>query len=162
MNQSPSPAEASPIVTDVVRRLHRIFQAVDLFSKRALRNHGVTGPQIWALRTIHDAECTTMPELAQRLHLQQSAVSVLVDPLEEHELASRHRSLEGVGIPELWLTSVGRRLVSSVAEPPCSNIARGVEGLSLAELKDLHRAVGILRRVLEVPEPAGEKAEPKG
>jgi len=47
-------------LSESVEMLHQIFQAVDLFSRQTLRDFGVTGPQIWALRTIDDGDVVSM------------------------------------------------------------------------------------------------------
>lgn len=132
--RSESRAEVPGAVSESVRGLHRIFQNVDLFSRRALRQFGVSGPQIWALRTIRDAECTTMSDLARRLHLHPSTVSGIIDRLEGRGLALRLGA---------------------------ANDARGIGSLSSDELACVHRAVQILSRIMDVPDPSGGGSEPR-
>jgi DNA-binding MarR family transcriptional regulator len=155
-----SKTNSARAVSESVRGLHRIFQNVDLFSRKTLREFGVSGPQIWALRMIRDAECTTMTDLAHRLHLHPSTVSGIVDRLEERALASRHQAAGDARVTELRLTPSGRRMVSKVPEPPRSKVARGIGALSASELIHVQRAVQILSRIMDVPEPAGKEAEP--
>jgi DNA-binding MarR family transcriptional regulator len=157
MNNRAEDPETSQSIAETVRGMHRIFQNVDLFSKRTLRDLGVSGPQLWALRTIRDAECTTMSELAERIHLHPSTVSGIVDRLEERGLASREQAADDARVVELRLSSSGRNLVARAPEPPRSKIARGIERLSVEELACVHRAVGILSRIMDVPEPTGEE-----
>lgn len=154
MRNQPSAEAPLRAVDESVRGLHRIFQNIDLFSRRVLREFGVSGPQIWALRTIRDAEVTTMSELALRLHLHPSTVSGIVDRLEEHALAVRSQASDDARVTELRLTPAGRKVVSRVPEPPRSRLARGVESLPPEELACVHRAVGILSRIMDVPGPA--------
>jgi DNA-binding MarR family transcriptional regulator len=125
MTNRRSPEDDSEAVAECVRGLHRIFQNVDLFSKKALRAFGVSGPQIWALRTIRDAECLSMSELAERLHLHPSTVNGIVDRLEERCLAARRQAAGDARVTELRLTSSGRQLLPSVPEPPRSKGHRG-------------------------------------
>jgi DNA-binding MarR family transcriptional regulator len=145
--------DVPPTVDEVVRSLYRIFQSIDHFSRKSLRELGVSGPQVWALRTIRDAECTTERELARRIHLPPGTVSGLVDRLEAHGVAARRAAHEGDRVAELRLTSSGRRLVSQAPEPPQSRIARGVEGLPMRDLTCLHRAMEILVQLLEGEDP---------
>ncbi len=152
---------SAPGVEHVVRGLHRIFQSVDQFSRKSLREWGVSGPQVWALRTIRGAECTTEGELARRIHLPPGTVSAIVNRLEELGAAARRDAFEDDGSLELRLTSCGRRLLSRAPEPPQSRIARGVERLPAQDLECLCRAVETLLQILEGPEPA-EEGEPLG
>jgi DNA-binding MarR family transcriptional regulator len=160
MKDRGSPRDEDDAVAECVQGLHRIFQNVDLFSKRTLRDFGVTGPQIWALRTIRDAECVSMRELAERLHLHPSTVSGIVDRLEEKGLAARHEAAQDARVTDLRLTSSGRKLLPGVPEPPRSRVARGLEGLPPEELACIRRAVQILNRIMDVPVPDGEETEP--
>jgi DNA-binding MarR family transcriptional regulator len=156
MTSSKEP-EVPPTVDEVVRGLYRIFQSIDHFSRKSLRELGVSGPQVWALRTIRDAECTTERELARRIHLPPGTVSGLVDRLEAHGAAARRAAHEGDRVVELRLTSSGRQLASRAPEPPQSRIARGVELLPLGDLACLHRAVEILARLLESEGPTNDE-----
>src|SRR5579872_214556 len=155
MNGGGHESDVPPMVDEVVLGLHRIFQSIDHFSRKSLREFGVSGPLVWALRTIRDAECTTLDDLARRIHLPPGTVSGLVERLEERGAAARRAAFEGDGALELRLTSSGRRLLSEAPEPPQSRIARGIERLSLLELSCLHQAVAILNRLMDVRDSEG-------
>jgi DNA-binding MarR family transcriptional regulator len=145
------PGELPGIVTDTVRGIHRILQVSDFFSRKALREFGVSGPQLWALRAIRDGECTTMSDLALRTHLPLRTVMSLVELLEERGLAVLRRTPGEGTVADLRLTAGGRRLLSETSEPPRSKIVRGIEGLGAEDLSCLRRAVEILARMLELP-----------
>ena len=155
MSDHHSPERTARAVSESVRGLHRILHACDLFTRKTVRECGVSGIQIWTLRTILDAECTTMEELAHRLHLHPVTVSSIVDRLEARDLASRRQTSPDSGITELRLSAAGRRLAYEVPEPPHSKITRGVEALSPDDLECVRRAVAILGHLLDAPEPAG-------
>lgn len=156
MNDRPSPDATLRVVSESVRGLQRIIHNCDLFSRKALREFGISGLQIWALRTVLDAECTTMDELARRLHLSPGTVSSIVDRLEARDLASRRRAAEDSRTTDLRLTAAGRRLAFEAPEPPHSKVSRGVEALSREDLECVHRAVEILGHILDIPEPADQ------
>ena len=84
-------------IEEVVRHLHRIFKVVDTFSRRTLAEFGVSGPQIWALRTIEASGSLTMGELAGALFLHMSTVTGIVDRLEGRRLVVRERFGEDRG-----------------------------------------------------------------
>ena len=54
------PSGHKELLSETVEMLHRVFQAVDLFSRQTLRDFGVSGPQIWALRSIDQAGVSSM------------------------------------------------------------------------------------------------------
>jgi DNA-binding MarR family transcriptional regulator len=72
---------------DVLNRYHRTTCALD----RALSSdHGITVSDFEVLQQLHGAEgCVRMPELAEQVHLTQSALSRLITRLEKAGLVSR-------------------------------------------------------------------------
>jgi DNA-binding MarR family transcriptional regulator len=130
--------------------LHQIFQAVDLFSRQTLRDFGVSGPQIWALRTIDEGGVVSMGDLAQRMHLHMSTVSGIIDRLESGRLVTRERSSADARVMELRLTARGRSLLAKAPEPPRSKAARGLQRLSPKDLERVHSALLLIARAMDV------------
>lgn len=135
---------------EIVRTLHRIFQTVDLFSRRMLRRFGVTGPQLWALRAIQASDSLTMSELAERMYLHASTVSGIVDRLEAGGLVRRRRSPADRRSVRLEITSRGRRILYEAPEPPRSKVVAGLRRLSGRDVRALRRAVRRLSRLMGV------------
>jgi DNA-binding MarR family transcriptional regulator len=130
--------------------LHRIFQAVDLFSRQTLRDFGVSGPQIWALRSIEQAGVSSMSDLAQGMHLHMSTVTGIIDRLESAKLVTRGRSEADARVMEIRLTAKGKAILSRAPEPPRSKAARGLQRLSPKELRQLHSSLLLLARAMDV------------
>ena len=151
MKPSEDVFEASRAVAESVRGIHRILQVANFFSRKVLREYGLSGTQLWALRSIRDGECTTVSDLARRTHLPRATVSCLVDFLEERGLARLRRAAGEGRTVDLRLTAAGRRLLSKAPEPPRSIIVRGVEGLSAEDLSCVRRSMEILTRILDQP-----------
>lgn len=143
-------AERAAVLSESVEMLHQIFQAVDLFSRQALRDFGVSGPQIWALRMIGDAKVATMGHLAQEMHLHMSTVTGIIDRLESAQLVTRDRSASDARIMELRLTPKGRSILARSPEPPRSKAARGLGRLTPAELARVHSALQLLAKAMDV------------
>jgi DNA-binding MarR family transcriptional regulator len=131
-----------------VRSLHRIFKAVDTFSRRALRDFGVSGPQIWALRTIGSAGTMTAGELAARMHLHPSTVTGILQRLEDRHLVARSREAHDRRVLRLELTERGRALTYLAPEPPRSVVFRGLARLSRAHLAETRRSLDRVERFM--------------
>ncbi len=43
------------MVADLIDNLRRVFQAVNEYSKKAERETGLTGPQLWAIKVLAEA-----------------------------------------------------------------------------------------------------------
>lgn len=152
-------SERQETLAESVEMLHQIFQAVDLFSRQTLRDFGVTGPQIWALRTIDDGDVVNMGDVAQRMYLHMSTVSGIIDRLEAARLVTRDRSSADARVMELRLTPRGRTLLAKAPEPPRSKAARGFQRLSPKELERVHSALLLVAHAMDVDLP--RPGEPK-
>jgi MarR family transcriptional regulator, organic hydroperoxide resistance regulator len=137
-------------LSECVEMLHQIFQSVDLFSRQALRDFGVSGPQIWALRTIGEAGILSMGDLAQHMHLHMSTVTGIIDRLETSKLVTRDRSTEDARVMELRLTPKGRGILAKAPEPPRSKAARGLQKLGPKQLKQVHSALRLVAEAMDV------------
>jgi DNA-binding MarR family transcriptional regulator len=131
-----------------VRSLHRIFKAVDTFSRRALRAFGVSGPQIWALRTLGEAGTLTAGELAERMHLHPSTVTGILQRLEERKLVARRRDDRDRRVSRLQITARGRTVMYRAPEPPRSVVFRGLARLSRGDLRETRRALERVERFM--------------
>ncbi len=138
------------LIAEVVQPLHSIFRSVDTFSKRSLKTFGVTGPQIWALRTVHKAGVLTVGELTRQMYLHISTVSGIVDRLEAAGLLTRERQKPDRRIVHLRLTSRGRAVLKRTPEPPRSKISSRVQRLKDGELRQLRWAVQRLSQLMDI------------
>lgn len=133
---------------ETVRTVHGLLQHIDLFSRRMLREFGVSGPQLWALRTIALRSGLTIGELAGEMYLHISTVSVLLDRLEERGLVGRERSTSDRRVVRLQLTRSGREILYRAPEPPRSLLARGLKSMSARERIRLRDGVRRLARLM--------------
>ena len=155
MKRSANPAAAKrpdrkACLSECVEMLHQIFQAIDVFSRQVLRDFGVSGPQVWALRTIGDAGVVNMSDLAQQMHLHVSTVTGIIDRLEAAKMVTRERSGSDGRVMELRLTAKGRSILSRAPEPPRSKAARGLQKVSSRKLRQLRASLLLLADAMEV------------
>lgn len=76
----------------VFAAIRKIIQASDLHSNSIRRTTGLTSPQLVLLRAIRNHPDMTIGELSRLISLSQSTVTIILDHLEEEELATRYRS----------------------------------------------------------------------
>jgi DNA-binding MarR family transcriptional regulator len=147
---SRSRSDRKELLSESVEMLHRIFQAVDLFSRQTLRDFGVSGPQIWALRSIDEAGVASMGDLAQGMHLHMSTVTGIIDRLESAKLVTRERSQADARVMEIRLTAKGRAILARAPEPPRSKAHRGLQRLLPKQLKQVHSSLQLIARAMDV------------
>lgn len=141
-------------LTSSVRALHRVFQEVDTASRRLLKDFGVSGPQLWALRTIQAARGLTIGELAALMYLHISTVSGILDRLEKNGWVERRRADEDRRVTRLTLTRKGRAIIARAPEPPRSRVLRGLRDLDDRALAEMSRSMERLMRILAREGPA--------
>jgi DNA-binding MarR family transcriptional regulator len=143
------PLLLSDDATGVVNGLRRVVRALELYSQEVYKSFGLTGPQLWALKTLSRRDALTISGLAEALAVQPSSLSLLVDRLERRGLVSRFRPRPDRRFVEIGLTRKGRALASRAPEPAQGRLLHGLGGLPPRELRAIRRSVDRLVTMME-------------
>jgi DNA-binding MarR family transcriptional regulator len=135
------------VIADIVDNIRRVFQVVNEHSKEAERTTGITGPQLWAIKTIAEGAPIMVSEIASRMHLHAATVVGILDRLEARGLAMRVRSLEDRRVVRVELTPRGERLVQKAPEVAQGLLVAGLEELNTKNLKNI---AGSLDQLVEI------------
>jgi len=142
------------IVADIIDNLRRVFQVVNEQSKRAERETGLTGPQLWAIKVIAENAPLKVSELARRMYLHPATVVGILDRLEGHGLVVRKRSMEDRRVVEIELTGKGRDLFDHSPDVAQGLLVKGLETLRMENLDRINDGLDQLVAILgaqEVP-----------
>ena len=138
----------STAVAGIIDNLRRVFQVVNEYSKRAEKETGLTGPQLWAIKVIYESEAIKVSELARKMYLHPATVVGILDRLESRGLVARTRSTEDRRVVYVDLTELGKDLVKQAPEVVQGVLVRGLEQLPKDELltiaNSLEQLVGIV------------------
>jgi DNA-binding MarR family transcriptional regulator len=141
-------SKRSDIVAEIVDNLRRVFQVVNEQSKKAEHATGLTGPQLWAIKTIAQEAPIMVSEIARRMYLHPATVVGILDRLEKQGLVVRIRSTEDRRVVRVELTGQGRALVKKAPEVAQGLLVAGLEKLNAKELiniaEGLDQMAGIL------------------
>ncbi len=85
-------ANEKQMYREVLISLRRITQAIDLHSKRLIREYGITGPQLVILEEVSNHDEISVSELARAISLSQATVTGILLRLEKGGLLTRKRS----------------------------------------------------------------------
>jgi len=96
--------------------LCRIIRAVELYSRRLMDEHGLTGPQLATLREIARAGGLGGVELAEALQVSQPTITGIIDRLENRGLVVRSRNGRDRRTVQITVTEKGRQLADQA--PP--------------------------------------------
>ncbi len=140
--------EKSETVAEIIDNIRRVFQVVNEQSKRAERQTGLTGPQLWAIKTIAGDAPLMVSKIAARMYLHPATVVGILDRLEKRGLAQRVRSIDDRRIVRVELTAAGKALLRKAPEVAQGLLVSGLEKLTAKRLSDirssLDQLVGIL------------------
>ena len=141
-------SKKAEMVAEIIDNLRRVFQVVNEQSKKAEHATGLTGPQLWAIKTIAQEAPIMVSELARRMYLHPATVVGILDRLEKQRLVVRVRSSEDRRVVKVELTGQGRTLVKKSPEVAQGLLVSGLEKLNPKKLLNiahgLDQMVGIL------------------
>ncbi|RQW76680.1 MAG: MarR family transcriptional regulator [Geobacter sp.] len=144
------------MVAEIVDNIRRIFQVVNESSRKAERETGLTGPQLWAMKIVAEAAPINVSDLARRMYLHPATVVGILDRLEGRGLLSRARSKEDRRVVEIELTEQGKKSVVQSPEVAQGLLFTGLEVLPEAKLLQLAEGLEGLVKIL-----GAEKLRPK-
>ena len=137
-------------VAEIVQSFRKIFKAIQTYSEEVLKEFGVTGPQLWLLKTIQNESGIRVSELSQRMFLHISTVSSIINRLEEKGLLERRRTKKDRRVVLVHLTDEGKRLIKKAPEPAQGKLLHGLQKLSQEEVLALYDSLKKIVELMEV------------
>ncbi|WP_373045085.1 MarR family winged helix-turn-helix transcriptional regulator [Vulgatibacter sp.] len=130
----------------VVQALRRITKAIHEFSKAVDREFGITGPQLWAMRTINELGGCSAGDLAARLCVHPSTVTGVIQRLEEKRLIDRQKRAEDRRAVVLTLTPNGKKLLERAPHPAQGQLVAALQGMAP---DDVHKLREMLVQIVD-------------
>lgn len=135
------------IIHETLDDVRRVFQVVNEHSKRAERDTGLTGPQLWAIKIIADEAPLRVCDLAKRMYLHAATVIGILDRLESRNLITRIRSIKDRREVMVDLSRQGKELVKNSPEVAQGLLVAGMEKLPSKTLMDISKG---LKKMVEI------------
>jgi MarR family transcriptional regulator, organic hydroperoxide resistance regulator len=137
-------------VAETIDDVRRMFQAVNEFSRKAEKETGLTGPQLWALKTIAEAKSIRVSELAKKMYLHPATVVGIIDRLESQQLVQRKRSTTDRRVVDVFLTPTGEATFKSAPDVAQDLLVKGLEKISEKKLLTIHEGMAEFVKILGV------------
>ncbi len=134
-----------------MQSLRRIFKAIHDYSKDVSAKFGITGPQLWALKTIAQEGSIPLGELSRQMYLHPSTISGVIDRLEAKGYVARVRDTDRGDrrVINVELTLKGKRLVSRAPNPIQGKMLYGLRKLKKEEVDLIYQSVQKLVTIME-------------
>ena len=136
-------------ISEIMQSLRRIFKAIQDYSHEVSEKFGITGPQLWALKTISQNESLSLSDLGKRMYLHPSTITGVIDRLEKKRYVTRIRDQVDRRVIYVQLTAEGKRLAKRAPNPAQGKMIYGLRNLKRRELNLIYDSVGKLVKIME-------------
>lgn len=128
-----------------MRRMNRIYG-------EALSEHGITPPQLFLLSCLHAEDGQKPRDLAEKISLDTSSLTGLIDRTERAGLLERQPDPDDRRALRIYLTSKGRRLLNDL-EPVVERLQERIHREFFGEYSpdQVSMFMNMLQQVQEVP-----------
>lgn len=115
-------------------------------TKEVARQHGLTGPQVTALKVLESLGALSLTDLSARMSATNSTMTGIADRMERDGLVERTRSSMDRRVVRIALTDRGRALAAAIPVASMTLFAEALRALDERDRRDLTR---ILRRLTD-------------
>ena len=136
-------------ISEIMQSLRRIFKAIQDYSHEVSDKFGITGPQLWALKTISQNEGLALSDLSKRMYLHPSTITGLIDRLEKKGYAARNRDQVDRRVISVQLTPKGKSLIRKAPNPVQGKMIYGLRNLNREELDSIYHSFQKLVEIME-------------
>ena len=133
----------------IMQSLRRIFKAIQNYSHEVSKKYGITGPQLWVIKTISLDGRLSLGDLGKRMYLQPSTITGLIDVLEQKGYVARVRDREDRRVIKVQLTPRGQRLAKKTPNPAQGKMIYGLTKLKGRELNLIFNSIQKLVEIME-------------
>jgi DNA-binding MarR family transcriptional regulator len=141
----------SPHAREVLDAVRRIVQALRESSRLAERHAGLSGAQLFVLRTLAESPGVSLNTLSERTRTHQSSVSVVVTKLVRQRLVEKRTADGDARRAEIRLSAAGRRRLASAPQTAQERLVAAVDALPAAERRQLAMTLEALARAMALP-----------
>jgi DNA-binding MarR family transcriptional regulator len=136
-------------ILGITHCLRRIIKSLQNYSQKVYSHFGITGPQLWVIKTIYQDGSLPLGELSKRMYLHPSTITAAVDRLEKKGYVLRNRIEKDRRVINVQLTPEGNRLAKRAPKPIQGKMIYGLRKLKKDELSLIYRSVEKLVEIME-------------
>jgi len=136
-------------ISEIMQSLRRIIKSLQDYSQTVSSHFGITGPQLWALKTIYQRGSLSLGELSKGMYLHPSTISGVVDRLEKKGFVLRDRTEKDRRVVKVCLTPKGKMLARRAPNPVQGKMIYGLRKLKKEKLNLIYESVQELVGIME-------------
>ena len=136
-------------ISEIMQSLRRIIRTIQDYYQEVFNKYGITGPQLWALKTIYQEGSLTQGELSQMMYLHPSTITGVIDRLGKKGYVLRDRNQQDRRVVKVMLTPMGKKLVKKAPNPVQGKMIYGLRKLNKKEIQLIYHSMQKLVEIME-------------
>lgn len=141
-----TPREGAADVDRILETLVYLYTESRRVTKEVARQHGLTGPQVTAIKVLENFGALSLTDLSARMSSTNSTMTGIADRMERDGLVERIRSETDRRVVQIALTERGRALAAQIPVASMALFADALRSLDERDRRDLTR---ILRKLTD-------------
>ncbi|WFE13522.1 MarR family transcriptional regulator [Bacillus atrophaeus] len=125
---------ADQVMSDIQLSLQTLFQKIQPEMVESMEKQGVTPAQLFVLASLKKHGSCKISEIAERMEVKPSAVTLMVDRLEQKNLVVRKHDTEDRRVINISLTAEGDKKFEDILTGRKAILARYLSFLTAEEL----------------------------
>ena len=134
----------------VIQRLVRVFQ---LFERDQIKVHGFTSSQYYTLLQISKSNSLTMNELSDRMNLNSSTMTRVLDILVRDKYITRDRDESDRRVVIVKLTEKGEEISVKLSQSVTEYYKKIIKNIPQGQVDEVLKAVNILLKAFDETNP---------
>lgn len=128
----------------IVETILYLYTETRRVTKAQARDHGLTGPQVSALKILEAVGDLSLTELSERMSARNSTITGIVDRMERDGLVVRERSQTDRRVVLIRATEKGQKLAKGLPVGAVEVFTSALKSLPEGDRRELRRILGEL------------------
>ena len=135
---------------EIIFLIRKLMQGGELYTKELNKKYSISAAQLNCLLALYEAGSLPPSQIAKHMMVKSSAVTGVVDRLEQKGLITRIRNSPDRRVITIQLTDAGKHLAHNAPPPIQRKIIKGLEKLSPKEINRIVLGLTKLTDMLDV------------
>ena len=143
-NVQPPAARGQGEIDRILETIVYLYTESRRVTKQLARQHGLTGPQVTALKILEGFGALSLSELSARMSAKNSTITGIVDRMERDGLVARKRSETDRRVVHIEPTERGATIAAQIPVTAMEMFSAALSSLSKHDRTELLRILGAL------------------
>lgn len=140
-------------VDEVGAMMQKLVRALQLFERDQIKAYGFTTSQCYTILELYKSEGLTMNELSERMNLNSSTMTRILDNLVRDKYISRDKDESDRRIVVVSLTDAGKKIAQELDTTVKQYYKKIIDNIPESQVEEILRSVSTLQKAFEKANP---------